>query len=261
MFSVAGLLYILFALAFYIVFFPPNQQTPDADYYMLILAVFGSVFAFLVTLSVSARANRAVHFPFLVRLPSRIEYLTAVLIASMSFTFIVQIVLGFLAVIANGPDLTLTQLLEIPPIWISGVLLFTVLALHASDLVASGWSRVYVFGILAVLLYIQSGLSLVAEFLSQLLDRAGSFLLTQGWTTIADPLFAFSDWITSTGSDILQSLTRLVFWPFSAVADASIAGFFTLSQALAPAVLVLYATALFVLAASVFAIKDLYLTE
>ena len=106
---------MLFALAFYIVFFDPRQQTPDTDYYMLVLGLFGALFAFLVTLSVASRANRAVHFPFLVRLPSRVEYLTAVLIASMSFTLIVQIILGILAVIANGPDFTLKHLLDVPP--------------------------------------------------------------------------------------------------------------------------------------------------
>ncbi len=252
---------MLFALVFYLVFFDPRQRTPDADYYVLVLGLFGSLFAFLVTLSVAARANRAVHFPFLVRLPSRIEYLTSVMLASMGFTLAVQIVMGVLAVIANGPEFTFQQLIDIPPIWLAGITLFIVIALHASDLVASGWSRVYVFGMLAVLLYIQSGLGLLAEAASGIFDRLASTFLTQGWTAIADPIFALSDWITGAGSDLLQSFTGIVFWPFASIADASIAGYFTAAQALAPALLLIYATILFILAADLFASKDLYLTE
>lgn len=259
--SLTGLLYLLFALVFYMIFFDPRQQTPDADYYILVLGLFGALFAFLVTLSVASRANRAVHFPFLVRLPSRIEYLTSVMLASMVFTLGVQFLLGLFAIIANGPDFSFWQLMDIPPIWIAGNALFIVLALHATDLVASGWSRVYVFGVLAVLLYIQSGLGLLADGIAGIFDRLGNAFLTQGWTSIASPAFAFSDWITGSGSDLLQDLTGIIFWPFSSIADASVTGFFSLSQALAPALILLYATILFVLAADLFASKDLYLTE
>lgn len=243
------------------IFFDPRQQTPDADYYILVLGIFGALFAFLVTLSVASRANKAVHFPFLVRLPSRIEYLTSVLLASMIFTLLVQFFLGLFAILANGPEFTFGQLLEIPPIWIAGNTLFIVLALHASDLVASGWSRVYVFGVLAVLLYIQSGIGIIADGIAGLFDRIGNAMLGQGWNSIANPAFAFSDWLVGTGSDLLQSITGVIFWPFSSIANASVAGHFSLAQALAPALLLLYATILFVLAADLFASKDLFLTE
>ncbi|MGB3714915.1 MAG: hypothetical protein WA996_10855 [Candidatus Promineifilaceae bacterium] len=259
--SLTGLLYILFALVFYMIFFDPRQQTPDADYYVLVLGLFGALFAFLVTLTVASRANRAVHFPFLVRLPSRIEYLTSVMLASMVFTLGVQFLLGLFAILANGPDFSFRQLMDIPPIWIAGNTLFMVLALHASDLVANGWSRVYVFGVLAVLLYFQSGLGLLADGIAGIFDRLGNAFLTQGWTSIANPAFAFSDWIVGAGSDLLQGLTGIIFWPFSSIANASASGYFSLSQALAPTLLLLYATILFVLAADLFASKDLYLTE
>lgn len=243
------------------IFFDPRQQTPDADYYVLVLGLFGALFAFLVTLTVASRANRAVHFPFLVRLPSRIEYLTSVMLASMVFTLGVQFLLGLFAILANGPDFSFRQLMDIPPIWIAGNTLFMVLALHASDLVANGWSRVYVFGVLAVLLYFQSGLGLLADGIAGIFDRLGNAFLTQGWTSIANPAFAFSDWIVGAGSDLLQGLTGIIFWPFSSIANASASGYFSLSQALAPTLLLLYATILFVLAADLFASKDLYLTE
>lgn len=252
---------MLFALAFYLIFFDPRQQTPDTDYYILVLGLFGSIFAFLVTLSVAARANRAVHFPFLVRLPSRIEYLTSVMLASMAFTLSVQIVMGILAILANGPKFTAGQLIVIPPIWLAGMTLFVVLALHASDLVASGWSRVYVFGVLAILLYIQSGLGILAEGFAGLTDRLGSAFLTQGWTTLANPLFSLADWIVGAGSDLIQQFTGFIFWPFASIASASVAGFFSVAQSFAPALLLIYATILFVLAADLFAAKDIYLTE
>lgn len=231
------------------------------DYYVLVLGLFGAVFAFLVTLSIAARANRAVHFPFLVRLPSRIEYLSSVMLASLVFTLGVQSLLGILAILANGPDFTFRQLMDIPPLWIAGNTLFIVLALHASDLVASGWSRVYVFGALAVLLYIQSGLGILADGIAGVFDRLGNVFLNRGWTTIANPAFDLGDWIVGAGSDLLQGLTGIIFWPFSSIANASVTGYFSLSQALAPALLLLYATILFVLAADLFASKDLYLTE
>lgn len=259
--SLAGILYLLFALAFYMIFFDPRQQTPDADYFILVIGLFGAVLAFLVTLSVAARANRAVHFPFLVRLPSRIEYLTAVMIASIAFTLVVQVLIGILAILANGPHFTFRQLVEIPPIWIAGNTLFIVLALHASDLVVNGWSRVYIFGILAALLYIQSGLGLIADGISGILEGLGNTFLSRGWVAVAEISYNLSDWISNTGSELLSTLTGIIFWPFTSIADASVSGYFSLAQALAPALLLLYAAILFVLAADVFSTKDLHLTE
>jgi hypothetical protein len=53
----------------------------------------------------------------------------------------------------------------------------------------------------------------------------------------------------------------LLFWPFKAVADATIQGVFNPTQALAPAIILLYAAILFMLAADLFATKDLDFTE
>lgn len=259
--SLAGLLYLLFALVYYVIFFDPRQRTPDADYYILVLGLFGAVLAFLVTLSVAAKANRAVHFPFLVRLPSRIEYLTAVMIASFIYTTIVQLLVGVLAIVANGPHFSFVQLLDIPPIWIAGNVLLIVLALHASDLVASGWSRVYIFGVLAMLLYLRTGLGIIADGLSGLFDQIGTAFQNRGWDTLADPIYGMSNWIVGAGSDLLQGLTGTIFWPFTTIADATVAGGFSLGQSFSPALILLYATILFIIAADLFADKDLFLTE
>ena len=64
-------------------------------------------------------------------------------------------------------------------------------------------------------------------------------------------------WLAAGGSEELAAVFGLVFWPFSAIAEALIEGYFTISQAMAPALLVLYATALFALAANLFARKEI----
>jgi hypothetical protein len=259
--SLAGFLYILLALVFYIIFFDPRQNTPDLDYYVLLLGLFGLGFCFIVTLSVASRANQAVHYPFIVKLPSRIEYLTAVFLAALIYGFTMQLVLAAVALVANGPDITFRQAVEIPPLWIAGDILLVVIALHASDLVARGWSRVYVFGILGLLLYLQSGLGLLGDWLFSLFNRIGSTLSAQGLDALARYFYDSATWVAADGSGFLESTFGLVFWPVRAIIDAVIFGQFSLAQALAPAVLLLYAAVLYLLAANLFARKDLFLTE
>jgi hypothetical protein len=261
LFSLAGLLYILLALVFYIVFFDPRQQTPDLDYLILILGLFGLAYSFIVTLSVSARANQAVHYPLIVKLPSRIEYLGSVFLASLVYASIMLLALAFVALLANGPDITLRQILEIPPLWIAGNILSVVVALHASDLVARGWSRVYVFGVLGVLLYLQSGLGLLGDWLFGLFNRIGGALSERSLDTLARIFYDAATWLASDGSGLLEKVFGIIFWPFSAIANAVINGQFTPAQALAPAVLLIYASLLFLLAANLFSGKDLFLSE
>ena len=261
LFSLAGLLYILVALAFYYVLFAPGQRTPDGDYYFLVIGIFGAALSFLVTLSVSSRANKAEHFPFLVRLPSRVEYLSAVMLAALLFALLVELAIALLALVINGPALGYHDLLVILPVWLTADLLFVVLALHATDLVTLGWSRVYVFGILGILLYLQSGNALIKDWLSGAFRDLGSALLSQGIDGLSAIAFDISGWLATNGANFLDQLFSIVFWPFSAIANAAVNGSFTLAQALAPAILLLYATGLFILAASFFARKDLFLTE
>lgn len=261
LFSLAGLLYFLLALAFYLVIFAPGQRTPDADYYTLVIGIFGVSFAFLVTLTVSSRANQAVHFPLLVRLPSRPEYLTAVLFASLGFTLLVQTIVALVALVAGGPDLGIVDLLQLPPIWLAGDIMFIVLALHASDLVTNGWSRVYVFAILGFLLYFPRLLAPLSSWLADLTRSVGNAFLDQGWTALSDLAFSASAWFLGTGPESLGQLLRAPFWPFQAIGDAMLGGGFGWTEALAPAVILLYAASLFVMAAGFFSSKDLFLTE
>ena len=59
----------------------------------------------------------------------------------------------------------------------------------------------------------------------------------------------------------VSSVAGVVFWPFDAMTSAVFAGGFTPSQALAPAVLMLYGSILFLIAATLFAGKDLEFVE
>lgn len=261
LFSLAGLLYLLLALAYYMVLFDPRQPTPDPDYFILVLGLLGLGLSFLVTLSIAARANNAAHFPLLVRLSSRIEYLTAVFLTAILYASILQFAIGLIALVASGPLLNLPEYLLIPPLWISGNVLFSVLSLHATDLVTAGWSRVYVFATIGLLLYLQSGLDLLSDWLSDLFNQFGNTLLTSGLDALATLAFDMANLFSEGSSSALGSALGLVFWPFKAIVEAAINGYFTPLQALAPAFLILYAALLFVLAASFFAKKDLFMSE
>jgi hypothetical protein len=261
-FSVTGALYVILGLAFWVIMFPPGQPTPEASYYILLLAGFGAAITFFSVLTISSRANQAANYPWIVRLPSRVEYLTAVFLAATLYAFGLQVLVAFLALF-RGPELTWGVAVELLPIWISLNILTAVLALHATDFVASGWSRVYLFGLIAIFLFGQS-LNSASSSSSWFIIRLNALSRTfmgEGWYELVTPLNNFSNWLQNDGASSLSNMFSLPFWPFHAIADAVVAGSFNVVQALAPAVLLLYATLLIMLAADLFATKDLELTE
>ncbi len=257
LFSLSGLLYLLLTLVFWYLLFNPQQKTPDAAYYQLIIGGFGAGLSFLVTLSIAAKANAAAHYPFLVRLQSRGEYVTAVLLSSLLITLGYQLLLALLALL-NGPALSLGHILEIPPIWLAPMLLAIVLALHASDFITIGWSRIYVFGLLAILLF---GQGLQNQGLAKMAASLSSYAINQGWVAMSARLDGYANTLARTDENAISRLFGFVFWPFQALAEAISNGYFTANQALAPAILLLYATVLFLLAVDLFANKDLEFTE
>jgi hypothetical protein len=259
-FSLAGVLYILLSLVFWRIFFDPTQRTPEIAYYVLVIGLFGGGAAFLITLSTTSRANRALNYPILARLPSRVEHLTAALLAALLFTWLLQFLVAVLALF-RGPAFSFVHFLEIPPLWIAVDVLAVALALHASDLVSAGWSRVYVFGLLAVFLFGQGVNSGSNTSLARLVSTLSSWFYRQGWVGLGNQLTNLSQRLLSSETPGIAGLFDLLFWPFHAINDAVITGSFRPSQALAPALLLLYATLLFLLAANLFAGKDLYLTE
>lgn len=256
--SLNGGIFLVLSLLYWYIFFPPSQGTPDVDNYIILIGVWGAVLSFLITLSVASRANEAGNTPFVVRLPSRVEYMTAVLLASMVITFALQFLVALLASF-EGPDIPFGRALEIPPIWVAINILFMVLALHATDLVTAEWSRVYIFSTLAVLLILQNQYEAAGQWLANRLYDASSFFLQFNLFVVSDGLRDAGRWLNT--GDNMESLFSFAFWPLQSIAEATIAGVFTPTQALAPAVLLLYATILFMLAADVFATKDLDLVE
>lgn len=259
--SLSGILFLLLALVFYMIFFGPGQRTSDVAYFTSVLGIFGILLSFLVTLAFAAIANRAANLPIIVRIPSRVEYLTSVLLASIIFSSAVLFALAVIALFVNSPILDARLVILIPPLWFSGILMFSTLALHASDLVAWNWSRVYVFGFIAILIYIREGLRIIGNALANLLIELGNRFSNQGWDALASIVSSLSNLVSESGPRVLESLVDLVFWPFNASANALISNQFSTAQALAPAIILLYASILFLLAANVFSSKDLILSE
>ena len=258
--SLTGLLYLILALVYWNVFFNPSQGTPEIENYILIIGVFGAAVSFLVALSIASRANQAVHLPLVIRLASRVEYLTAVLFSTILAATLLQLLVAALAMF-RGPGLLWGRLLEIPPLWLATNVLAAVVALHASDFVAVGWSRVTLFGILGLLLI---GKSADDRISSWLVTRLNSWSITangQGWQVLADWMRSAGVWLNGRETGFLSQLYSWIIWPFTAISDAVINGFFTAPQALAPAVILLYAAILFLLSAELFAEKDLEFVE
>lgn len=254
--SVTGSIYIVLTLLFWWLFFNPQQKTPDVDYFILVIGAFGTAMVFLLTLSIAGRANEATNYPFIVRLSSRVEYLTAVLLSALIATMALQFLVAILTLIFGGPTIPLRQFIEIPPIWIAVNVLTAVLALHASDFVTNGWSRIYVFGILAIFLF---GQSINNESINLMLNSLSRTASNRGWYELSISLANTTNSLSNTNN--ISQFFGFLFWPFRALSDAIIAGSFTPTQALAPAILLLYAVILYLLAADLFANKDLTFTE
>ena len=258
--SLSGLLFVLLTLAYWRVFFDPTQRTPEVAYYILLVGLFGAALTFLVTLTVCSRANQAVNYPLLARLPSRVEYLTAVFLAAILFATLLQLLLALLAT-WRGPALSPGRVLEMPPIWLSANVLAAVLSLHATDLVTKGWSRVVVYSVLAVLLFVQNANQTMMDWLAGRVNNLSAWFFTQNINALGNAFNTMASWLAGQGLSAISRVVGIIFWPFHAIADATIAGAFTQTQALAPGILLLYATVLFMLAADLFATKNLFLTE
>lgn len=257
--SLTGVGYVALTAAFYAVAF--HSRTPEVDYFILVVGLFGALITFLLGLSFSAKANDAQSYPFLVRLESRNEYLTAVLLATLFVGVVLQLLVAIAALLANEPQITLSRAAEIPPIWLAMNLLLGVLALHASDFVAVGWSRVGLFGALAVMMLASFNQSTLVLWLAEQARQTSTQSYQQGSAANGEFFQNAATWLTENGVLWVERLFGFAFWPFRAVIDGVIGGEFNRPQALAPAVMVLFATILFMLAADLLAHKDLFLME
>lgn len=259
-FSITGLILLILSLAYWVVFFPPGQGTPDVENYIILLAALGAIATFLIALAISSRASRLENYPLLVRLPSRVEYLIAVLLSSILLGLVMQLLVAGLSLI-RGPELTAVHWLAIPPMWLSVNLLMAVLALHASDLVTSGWSRVILFGLLAIALILNSAAASPDSWFSDRLTGLAEIFARINLMWFSDLANSAAAWVANSPMPGLTRFAAILFWPFRAMVDATFTGAFTASQALAPAVLLLYAAILFLSAAILFTGKDLEFVE
>ncbi len=259
--STTGLLLILGALVFYQIFFQPGQRTPEGDYLLFVMGIFGAIFTFIVTLTIAGKANEAESYIFFIRLPSRPEYLAGIFVSSLAFGLLVQTILTLLAIVAGKTEMTLGLALQIPPVWLTINILSAMLAFHASDFASSGWSRVVLFGGLLLLLFTQGrGGSLAAWLAERFLSGSGWFY-QRGWSSLGDFFQRGANWFYGSGGETVSRALGALFWPVSAIIDGIVSGSFQGNRALAPFLLLLYATLLFLLAADLLAGKDLYLTE
>ncbi len=260
--SVAGGIGVLSAAILWWIFFNPRGgSAPEMSMLTLIVGMYGFGLSFLMTLSTAAKVYRGDSAPLFVRLPSRIEFLTATMLCVATFTLFLQLILALVVFIQpGGVDFVFNQAIQIPPLWIALNLFAAVFAFHATDLVQSGWSRVWIFGVAAVLLFSQSADARTMGWLSKLLGNWATSAGQRGWTQIGTSLRQASNWAFESGLDFTEAL-GVVFWPFRAISKGALAGSFNSSQALAPAILLLYATILFLLAADFLAHKDLHLLD
>ncbi|MCL4803318.1 MAG: hypothetical protein KJ046_03390 [Anaerolineae bacterium] len=259
-FSLTGLILLILSLAFWAILFPPGQGTPDIENYIILIGALGAAATFMTTLATCARAARMEHYPMLVRLPSRVEYLTAVFLSSLVLGLFMQLLVAGLALI-RGPELSVSHLLMIPPIWLSIDLLAVILAMHATDLVTAGWSRVILFGLLALALVLNSASSSPESWFPERLDDLAELFSRVNLMWFSDLAYSASSWAYDSPLSGLTRFAGILFWPFRAMTDAVLAGGFTPSQALAPAVVMLYGAILFLIAATLFAGKDLEFLE
>jgi hypothetical protein len=228
--------------------------------YAILIGVFGMALGFLATLNTADKANQLENYPVLVRLPSRIEYLTAVMLSAFAFTVVLQLLVAGLALI-RGPEVGLRAFLEIPPMWLAIDIVAITLAIHATDLVTVGWSRVLIFGSLALLLVFQQAGGNEGSWFAERLNSLSAVLVRLGFADVAGWVDSASFSLQGFNLSSLSAISSAVFWPFRSLVDAVFRGFFTPIQALAPAILLLYATMLFLLAANFFASKDLDFVE
>ncbi|HSH03683.1 MAG TPA: hypothetical protein VLL52_14285 [Anaerolineae bacterium] len=256
LFSLSGAIFTIATFIYYFLAF--QQPTPEIDYFILVICLFGGALSLLVTLSVATRAHMAASYPFFTRLPNRVEYLIAILITSLIYATTLEIILATLALWRHGPQLTINWALIIPPLWLAVNLVMSTLALHATDLVTKEWSRTYIFTTLAVFLLSQTPSPAANQWLVDIIRQTARWFQSQDQTALFTYLQNFS---TKVEDHIIGNTLGTLFWPFKAIADGTINGSFTRPQALAPALLILYATFLFLLAADFLATKDLHLIE
>lgn len=239
------------------------RRAPEPEYFILVIGFLGLLISFFSTLSIASLANESKSYPLFVRLESRIEFLIAIIVTSLLFTLILQLLFSLLVLLRNGPELTLGRVIEIPPIWLSINILAAVIALQASDFISYGWSRVCIFGLLALALVVGDDDGATLEWLAEIFRNVANQTTPSGTAQIqfSRALNASADFLTGEFMGTVGNIFNGIFWPFRAIIDGVLNGYFTSSQAWAPALLLIFSSVLFLLAADFFSSRDMILRE
>lgn len=169
LFSLTGIFCLLFALAFWWVYFNPDQFTNETSYYIVVIGIFGIMVALFITVSIGREANKAIYYPLFIRLPYRTEYLASIFSASLIGVYLMQMIVALLS-LYNGPHITLFWWIRIPFLWLPINALSIAITLHASMLVSFRESRIYVFASLLFVLLWSQPRHWLGTVLSQLIN-------------------------------------------------------------------------------------------
>ncbi|MEM9777275.1 MAG: hypothetical protein AAF902_22045 [Chloroflexota bacterium] len=259
--SMASIILLLVGFAYYWLTF--YQRAPEPEYFVIVIGAFGLVISFFSTLAVASLSNEAKSYPFFMRLQSRTEFLASILLTALIFALLLQLLMTAVVLIRNGPELTIGRAIEVPPIWLSLNILASVLALQASDFVSYGWSRVWIFGLLAVAIIFGDNEGETINWIASFLRDTGEQAIgtSEAIIQMSEFLIRAADFLTGTTMTTISNVFGSLFWPFRAILDAVQTGYFTRAQAFAPALILLFAAVLFLLAADFFNSRDMTLAE
>ena len=123
------------------------------------------------------------------------------------------------------------------------------------------WKSVVTVVVKRLLLIGKSADTMISTWLVTRLNGWSTIANSQGWQVLAEWMRNAGVWLNGRETGILSQIYSWIIWPFTAISDGVINGFFTAPQALAPAVILLYAAILFLLSADLFAEKDLEFVE
>lgn len=242
--SLTGMLVVVAALVFYLVAIVGVTGGIDRNYYALVIGAFFAVLALVLAVMMADRAYHATSYLLILRFPSRMAFLAGVALTAIAVSGLLQAGIAVASLLQLDSPLTAAMVLDLVPVWAGWLVLGATLGLHMSELVRRGWSRTVVYAMLAFILFVlnqrQSGVPV------ELADRFN-------WIPNVLPDPARWEWATR--------LVDSLLWPVQATVLVATSADYTVLEGLAPAVLLLVAALVFLLAVALFEHKDLILPE
>jgi hypothetical protein len=242
--SLTGLLVVVVALAFYLVAIVSVTGGIDRDYYALVIGGFFAILALVLAVMLADRVYNATSYLLIFRFSSRMPFLAGVALTAVGISALLEGVIALASIPRLNAPITAGMALDVAPVWAGWLVLGAALGLHMSELVRRGWSRTVVYGLLAFVL----------------------FILNQNQTGVPVELSHRFNWIPNVLPDLgrwgwVTRLVDVILWPVAAAVKVARSADYTVVESLAPAVLLVVASFIFVLAVALFERKDLILPE